>query len=148
MELHLAVTIDANVFISAADEQNLLHSAAEAALTRELSSGERIVLFVPPLISYLRVVTHPSLFRRPLSLERAFGNLLAITELPNVSVEAHTLPFVAQLAQVARQVEARGKLIHNAEIVTLMNQHTVQRILTADRDFLKFDGIEVSLLVG
>lgn len=144
----MAVTIDANVFIAAADERNLLHAAAQSALARELSISERIVLFIPPLVAYLRVATHPSLFRRPLSLERAFENLQAITDLPNVSVEAHTLPFLDQLAQVARQFDARGKLIHDAEIVTLMIHHGVQRILTADRDFLKFDDIEVTLLQG
>lgn len=144
----MAVTIDANVFIAAADEQNLLHQAAEDALARELSGGERIVLFLPALIAYLRVATHPSLFRRPLSMERAVSNLRAMTDLPNVSVEAHQLPFVPQLAEVARRVDARGKLIHDAEVVALMQQHSVQRILTADRDFLKFGGIEVTLLTA
>lgn len=142
----MAVTIDANVLVYAQDSASASHDRARQALEAELATGEPVYLFMPVVLAFLRVSTQPGLFARPLSLRRAYENIAQLLALPHVTLGLPTDRFLHELVEVAEPRNAIGRLVHDAEIVTLMKEHSVERILTADRDFLRFDGIEVTLL--
>ena len=142
----MSLTIDANILIYSMNEDAHQHHSAARALTTAMESGEPVWLFPPTVVAVVRVMTHPRLSRRPLSLQEAFANIRQILQQPEVNFGSPRESFVDDLASAATASEATGKLIHDAEIVALMKQHGVDRILTADRDFLKFEGITVTLV--
>lgn len=51
--------------------------------------------------------------------------------------------FWSAYRQVAGQVPARGNLVPDAHLVALVHQHGISTIWTRDRDFRRFDGIQV-----
>jgi len=140
------VTIDANVLLYTANEDDPLFGAATETLNTILTSGEPVVVFPPVLVAFLRVATHPNVFQHPLTLSAAFGVLRRVLQHPSVSFAAADETFVQVLEGIAGSVSARGNLIHDAEIVALMQEHNVARIVTSDRDFLRFPGINVTLV--
>ncbi|MEO8541184.1 MAG: TA system VapC family ribonuclease toxin [bacterium] len=144
----MSVTIDANVLIYSMNEDAHQHNSAARALTLAMQSGEPVWLFPPTIVAILRVMTHPRLSRRPLSLHEAFMKIRQLLQQPEVNFGSPLESFVEDLASVAMPPDATGKLIHDAEIVALMKQHGVDRILTADRDFLRFEGIAVTLFLN
>lgn len=142
----MSTAIDANVIVYSLHTASPQHLAANQALESAFSTGESIWLFPPVLTAVLRVCTHRRLFTDPLSLADAFSNIRRILAMPSVRVGFANDGFFDLFETVASQSGAHGKLLHDAEIVALMKQHAVERILTADRDFLRFEGIEVTLL--
>ena len=128
------------------NEDALQHESAARALAIAMESGEPVWLFAPTIVAILRVMTHPRLTRRPLSLQEDFAKIQQLLLQPDVSFGATGDSFVEDLASASTAPDATGKLIHDAEIVALMKRHGVDRILTSDRDFLKFQGIAVTLV--
>jgi predicted nucleic acid-binding protein len=47
---------------------------------------------------------------------------------------------------VMRDADARGNLVFDAQIVALLLEHGISRVLTNDRDFERFRGISVDYL--
>lgn len=142
----MRVALDANVLIYSADVDSPHHTAANRALAALFSSGEEAYLFPPVIVAFLRVTTHPRLQSRPFSREDAFSKLRTLLGQQQVRFGGADDTLVELLEATANAANATGNLIHDAEIVALMRQHGVNRILTADRDFQKFAGIEVLLL--
>ena len=142
----MTATIDANTLVYIANDADPSHLPANEALNTLRQSGELLVLFPPVLVAFLRVATHPNVFPRPLTLAAAFAVARRLLDQPFVSFAWAGDTCLDLLEEVSRAPNARGKLIHDAEIVALMREHGVSKILTADRDFLKFDGIEAILL--
>lgn len=142
----MSVAVDANVLVYSLDPDNPSHVSANVAMAEALAAGETVFVFPPTLTAVLRVTTHPAVLSQPLSLHEAIEKLRQLLALPAVQIGVSGDRYFEALAEVAHAVDARGKLIHDAEIVALMKTHGVGRILTADRDFLRFDGIEVTLL--
>ena len=142
----MSVALDANAVIYLFDATSPHHSVTERTFAQIVSSGEPVWLFPTVIVAFLRVTTHPRLSSSPLSLEQAFEYLDTLLALPNVTVGFPDDAFVEQLRAAASLASAGGNLIHDAEIVALMQQHGIEGILTADRDFLKFAGTEVRLL--
>lgn len=83
---------------------------------------------------------------RPVSRQDAFSKLRTLLGQQQVRFGGADDTLVELLEATAIAADASGNLIHDAEIVVLMNQHGVDRILTADLDFQKFAEIEVLLL--
>ena len=142
----MSVAIDASVLIYSADIASPHRERADAALAAIFRAGESVWLFPPVITAFIRVSTHARLFRNPLTLDEAFSSIRSLLALPSAQVAPTAEDYLDFLQQVAEPARATGKLIHDAEIVALMKQHGVTRILTADRDFLKFEGITVTLL--
>lgn len=71
----MSITLDANVLLYASDAESPQQERALEVLAERASGEELLYLFWPALSAYLRLATHPSVFRRPLSLDLAIANL-------------------------------------------------------------------------
>ena len=142
----MSIAIDANILVYSMNTASAEHGKANDALARAMAAGEMLYLFPPTLTAVLRVATHPRLLARPLALEDVIRRLRELLALPVVQFGVPGDAFLEGIREVALAVDARGNVVHDAEIVTLMKAHGVSRILTADRDFLRFPGIAVELL--
>ena len=140
----MSFAIDANLLLYASDESSPVHDKARALLEEIAAGPDLVYVFWPVALGYLRNATHPRVFDHPLSVEEAIGNLGRLIERPHVRTPGEGDRFWSRLISVTRETYVRGNLIPDAHLVALMREHGVSKIWTRDRDFRKFDGIEVT----
>jgi toxin-antitoxin system PIN domain toxin len=135
--------IDVNLLLYASDQSSAQHRKAVAFLERCASGREVFCLAWLTAMSYLRIATHPSIFAAPLSAEQALGNLEALLGLPHCRALGEDDGFWDTYRQVTRDVPAKGNLVPDAHLAAVLRQHGVVKLYTHDRDFRKFDFLEV-----
>ncbi len=139
----MSVAVDADVLLYASDAGSPRQAIALDVL-REHAEGQGLLyLFWPVALTYLRIATHPSIFDQPLSPAEAIGNLRGLIERPNVRTPGEDERFWPALEDAIRTTTARGNLVPDAHVAALMRAHGVRSIISHDRDFRKFPGIEV-----
>jgi uncharacterized protein len=138
----VSVTVDANVLVYASNVADPAFRPAQA-LVQQLAAGpDNVYLFWPTIMGYLRIVTHPGILPTPLSFIEASGNISELLGRPHIRAPGERDQFwELYLTTAGRYV--RGNNVPDAHIATLMRQHGVTTIYTRDRDFLKFEGVEV-----
>ena len=139
----MTFTIDANILIYETNADASEHEASRSALAGAWSGSERVVLFAPAVLAYLRNVTHRTLLSRPVSVPQALGSIDQLFALDHVSFASDGPDGWSVLRDLALRHDTHGKLIHDAHLVALMRQHGVDTIWTHDIDFRRFDGIRV-----
>lgn len=139
----MSATVDANVLVYASNEDAPEYSRARDLLELLLSGPALTTLFWPVLLSYLRIVTHPRIFRRPLNPEQAEVAIDDLLASPSVQVVGKGATFWAAYRSLDIGQAIRGNDVPDAAIVALMMTHGVSTIYTRDRGFRRFDGIRV-----
>jgi uncharacterized protein len=139
----MSVTVDTNILLYAANEDDPAHVQA-AALVRRLGAGPELVyLFWPTLFGFLRISTHSAILPTPLSPEQALSFVDRLARRPHVRCPGEAGGFW-DLYKTTDAAYARGSRVSDAHLVTLMRQHGVRTIYSRDRDFRMFDGIEAN----
>lgn len=94
-------------------------------------------------MAYLRMVTHAAIVSPPLSPREAEENVETLARLPNVRLLAEQDGGWDLYRESTRDRVVRGKLVPDAHLTALRRQHGVRTLYTNQRDFLKFDLLEV-----
>lgn len=94
-------------------------------------------------MAYLRISTHSSVFAAPLPMSDALANIDGLLRLPQVRTIGEQERFWSTWRDVAADAGVAGSLVSDAYLVALMRENGVQTLWTNDRDFRRFDGIEV-----
>jgi toxin-antitoxin system PIN domain toxin len=94
-------------------------------------------------MGYLRMATHPSIFAQPLTPDEAASNVGSLLDLPHCRALAEEEGFWDVYRDVTRDVPARANLVPDAHLASLLRQHGVGKLFTHDRDFRKFDFLDV-----
>ena len=137
----MSVTVDANLLLYASDTSSELQDSAQGLL-RELARGPELVyVFWPVTMAYLRIATHPGVFRAPLSPPAACANVERLLSRPNVRAPGEGEDFWP-IYEAVVDAGVRGNLVSDAHLVALMRQYSVRTIFSRDRDFRRFEGIE------
>jgi toxin-antitoxin system PIN domain toxin len=139
----MSYTLDANILLYASDESSPLHARSLGVLTRAALGPEIVYLFWPAIMAYLRIASHPTVFRRPLSIAEAAGNIEALLGRSHVQTPGEQDRFWPRFVDVAADASPTGNLVADAHLVSLMLENGVRTILTHDRDYRRFRGIEV-----
>lgn len=139
----MSATVDANLLLFASDEGSPFHAIARAFLDDVAEGPEIVYLFWPVAMAYLRISTHASIFRSPLTPADAMANVESLLARPHVRSPGEQDGFWASYRRAADPTAARGNLVPDAHLVGLMFQHGVGTIYSHDRDFRRFDGIDV-----
>lgn len=139
----MSYSIDANILLYGSDEESERHQAAVAFLNGRAADPDLLCLTWPALMAYQRIATHPSIFLRPLSPDQAWSNVRALLDLPRTRVITEESSFPVDYAEATSHLPVRGNLVPDAHIATLLKQHGVKRLYSTDRDFRKFDFLEV-----
>jgi len=134
-------TVDTNILLYAANADSPRQQASGALLNRLASGPDLLTLFWPTLLGFVRISTHPSVFRNPLSLDTALAAVERLITPAHVRALGETDGFWPMFREVAAPARAIANLVPDAHLVSLMRQHGVREIWTHDRDFRKFDGI-------
>jgi toxin-antitoxin system PIN domain toxin len=138
----LSFTFDANLLLYASDERSDYHARARDFMNKVATGEDLVYLFWPTVIAYLRIATHPAIFERPLRPVDAAANIEQLLGLPNVQTVGEQERFWSSFRQAAREADARGNLVPDAQIVGLMLENGVRTIWTHDRDYRRFSAIE------
>jgi toxin-antitoxin system PIN domain toxin len=139
----VSYTLDANVLLYASDESSPRHARSRDIVTRAAQGPEIVYLFWPAIMAYLRVATHPAVFRRPLSIAEATANVEALLSRPHVQTPGEQERFWRRFGDVAGDAAPTGNLVADAHLVSLMLENGVRTIWTHDRDYRRFRGIDV-----
>jgi predicted nucleic acid-binding protein len=93
---------------------------------------------------FLRVATHPRVFRQPLSISQAWSFIEALLLSQSVGLLTESDNHAALAAElIADMPELRGNLVFDARTAVLMREHGVRTICTRDTDFNRFPFLEV-----
>lgn len=139
----MSLTVDADLLVYASDAASDYHERALDTLHECAEGSEILYIFWPVAMAYLRIATHPAVFTRPLSVAEAMGNVDALVSRPNVRTPGEDEGFWTAFQTVSEGAAVRGNLVPDAHVVALMRQYDVRTILSHDRDFRRFEGIQV-----
>lgn len=135
--------VDTNVLVYAADATAPEHVRCRAMLDGWRRRGGAWYVTWGICYEFMRVVTHPRVFRRPWSAPKAWGFLAAVQASPGLGVLVPTERHARVLAEVIDEVpQLAGNLVHDAETAVLMREHGIRRICTRDTDFHRFPFLE------
>jgi hypothetical protein len=140
----MSYSVDANVLLYASDTSSPKHAEAIRFLKQRASDPDLFCIAWPTLIAYLRIATHPRIFAEPLSPNDALRNVESLLSLPRVRLLAEGEGFFEVYREVTAGFPVRGNLVPDAHLAALLRQHGVRRLYTIDRDFRKFDFLEVA----
>jgi uncharacterized protein len=139
----VSFALDVNVLLYASNAAAPEHEAATAFLKRCTTGRDVFCLGWPTLMSYLRIATHPSIFPRPLSHAHAVENIESLVRLPQVRLLSETEAFWETYCEVTGSVPTRGNMVPDAHLASLLRVHGVRTLFTNDRDYRKFDFLDV-----
>ena len=136
------IIIDANVLIFAVDKDSPSHAQARSWVEQAFSADELIGLPWNVVLAFLRIVTRPGILQHALGIDAALGCVRAWLEQPVTRVVIPTPAHFGVLAALLRDVGTAGNLTSDAHVAALAIEHGA-RICSADRDFLRFPGVEI-----
>lgn len=131
--------VDTNIFVYAADEASPFHERClelVEAWRRQVSAWHTTWAI---LYEFLRVTTHPRVFRVPWPAARAWTFVEAVLVSPGLGLLIASDRHAEVAAQVFRELpHLAGNLMHDTHTAVLMREHGVRQIYTRDTEFHRF----------
>ncbi len=142
------IAVDTNILIYAHRRESALHHAALERITSIAESDAPWALPVFCLAEFVRVVTHLRVFDPPSSLSQALEFLGELMKSPSVRLLNPTAAYPTAFNDACVAGRARGNLAFDAQIAAVCREHGIDELLTADRDFARFQGLRIAGLTG
>jgi hypothetical protein len=139
----LSFSCDVNVLLYASDSSSEVHVRAREFLLQACAGGDLFCLGFPTVMSYLRIATHPGIFKEPLTPAEALGNIGRLVTQPRVRLLSEDEGFLEAYRSVTSEFPVRGNLVPDAHLAALLRQHGVRTLYTRDADFRKFAFLDV-----
>ena len=131
---------DANILVYAHREELPEHDACRGWLEETLSADAAFGLFDLVLSGFLRVVTHPRIFRTPTPLARALEFADTLRMQPNCVVVHPGPRHWAIFERLCREAGAKGNIVADAYLAALAIEAGCEWV-TTDRDYSRFAGL-------
>ena len=131
---------DVNVLVYAHREDAIDHLAYHDWLERVVNGDEAYGVSELVLSGFIRIVTHPKVFRAPTSPADAFAFAAQVRMQPNcIRIEPGVRHWQI-FERLCRESGARGNLVPDAYFAAMAIESGCEWI-TTDRDFSRFDGL-------
>jgi len=135
--------VDTNVLVYAADASSPHHGVCRRLIESWRAGESAWYLTWGIVYEFLRVVTHPRVFKAPWTASGAWSFVEGLLESPSLRILSATGRHAAVAAEVMAAVPGLcGNLMHDAETAVLMREHGIGRIVTQDTDFHRFRFLE------
>jgi toxin-antitoxin system PIN domain toxin len=128
---------DVNLLLYAVGSDSPHHDAARTWLEESLSGTETFAFGWSTLIAFVRLSTHPQVFKSPLSVSEAFDHVDEWLEQPVVTVIAPTDRHPQLLRELLEPLGTAGNLTTDAHLAALSIEHGAE-LCSADADFSRF----------
>ncbi len=137
--------VDTNILLYAADGDSPNHAVCRNLLETWRRQRTPWYLTWGIVYEFLRVSTHPNVFRNPFSARDASRFLMAVLASPSLGLLTETSRHEAILSEMIEALPAlRGNLMFDAHVVALMREHGIRTIYTHDADFHRFPDLTVT----
>lgn len=136
--------IDVNVLVYAHRQDAPNHAAFRRWLEAVLQSDQAYGISDLVLSGFLRVVTHPRVFRTPTPINQALAFARDVREQPNCVVVAPGARHWDIFTRLCRSAGVRGNLVPDAWFAALAIESGCEWI-TTDRDYSRFAGLRWSV---
>jgi toxin-antitoxin system PIN domain toxin len=133
--------LDANILIGAFRPDDPDHATLKGWLEQTLSAGRPVTFPVLVETAFLRIVTHPRIFRDPSPLEEALEFLLALQESGLFHETPWTARTRAQWWRWCRDLSLAGDDVNDAYLAAAAAQ-TPCRLVSRDAGFSRFPGLD------
>jgi toxin-antitoxin system PIN domain toxin len=131
------------VLVYAADRSAPEHSACRALLERWRRDPMPWYVTWPIIYEFLRVSTHPRVFRTPMTAQAAWAFVRVLLAAQSLTILVPGARHAAVAEQTINEVPLlRGNLLHDAHTAILMREHGIRKIVTRDADFGRFPFLE------
>ena len=139
----MSYAFDANVMLYASDRASPFHGRAVEFLEECAARAEIVCVAWPTVMAYLRIATHPGIFKAPLSPQDAVRNVESLLSLPHARFLGEEEGFWDAYRRATRGLSIRGHLVPDAHVAGLLLQHGVRTFYTSDADFRRFTFLDV-----
>lgn len=139
----MSYSLDVNILLYASDTSCPEYASARDFMEGRPADPDLLCLTWGTLLAYQRIATHPAIFANPLTPGQALANVRELLSLPRTRVIVEEDGFLDDYAAATAGLGVRGNLVPDAHLATILRQHGVCRIYTADADFRKFEFLEV-----
>jgi len=136
--------VDANVLLYAVNRDTPHHEEARTWLDGALAGVEDVYFTDLVELAFLRLATKAEIFARPLTISEACGTLELWRSAPAAVGATGDLRRTCDLLSATGTA---GNLVNDAYLASLAAERGF-RIVTFDRDFERFPGVDVHLLGG
>jgi len=138
------IVVDTNVLVYAADADSAFYGPCRNWIESRRHQADAWFCTWPIAYEFLRVVTHPRVFRHPLPLPDAWRFLATLFRSPGLAMLAPTPRHAEVAGGVLRGLPyLSGNILHDAHTAILMREHGVRQICTRDNDFHRFPFVEI-----
>ena len=131
---------DVNVLVYAYRREHSQHAAYREWLKRLLDGPASYGLADAVLAGFVRIVTHPRVFRHPDDVDSALGFVDALRDRPNGVLIRPGQRHWGIFTDLCRRAGARGNLVPDAYLAALAIESGCEWI-TTDRDYARFPGL-------
>lgn len=136
--------VDTNVLVYAAGPDSEFHQRCRRRLESWREQASPWYLTWSICYEFLRVYTHPQVFRQPLGMVEGWHFLEKVFASTNVELPLPTERHLAVLGEVVAEVpQLRGNILHDVHTAVLMREHGIKEIYTRDMDFHRFRFLKV-----
>jgi uncharacterized protein len=134
------IVADVNVLVYAYRAEAVDHASYWRWLNSVANGDEAFALSDIVLSGFLRVVTHPRVFRPPSPIDDALGFTEDLLSQPNCVMIRPGPRHWGLFARLCRENGAAGNLVPDAYLAALAIEAGCE-LITTDRDFARFDGL-------
>ncbi len=135
--------VNTNILVYAHRQDMPWHEEADRCL-RRLAEGVAIWAIPWPCVhEFLAIVTNRRIFRTPSPMPVAIAQVEAWLASPSAMLIGETAVHWEVLKQTLTAGKVSGAMTHDARIVAICQQHGVNVVWSADRDFSRFAGMKV-----
>jgi toxin-antitoxin system PIN domain toxin len=134
---------DVNVLVYAFREELAEHEPCRAWLRSAVRSDAAFAVFDLVLSGFLRIVTHPRVFRAPTPLGAAFDFVQVLRTRPNCITIQPGPRHWSIFERLCRESRVKGNHVADAYLAALALESGCGWV-TTDRDFSRFPGLSVT----
>jgi len=136
------ILVDANILICAYNPAAEQHAAAKRWLETAIAGPTPVRLAWVTVLAFVRIMTHPQVFRRPFSMAEAVETVDSWLAQRSVAMLGPSEDHWPTLRRLLTEGQASGPLSADAHLAALAIEHGAT-LFTTDRDFARFTGVTV-----
>jgi uncharacterized protein len=133
--------VDVNVLLYAVDEDSPHHEVAKPWLEKQLSGPETFAFAWTVLLAFIRLVTNPRVFEKPLSSDEALDLVDSWLAQANATVLHSTDRHGQLLRELLAPLGTAGNLTSDAHLAALAIEHGAE-LCSGDADFGRFGSLQ------
>ncbi len=134
------ILVDANLLVYAYARDMPQHGAARTWLDRQLNTQPRVGLPWLSLLAFVRLMSHPRIFERPVSVPTAWEQVERWLSVPSVWIPAPAEQHAATLGPLMNTAVTRANHVPDAHLAALAMEHGLT-LCSSDRGFARYPGL-------